>query len=140
MVESIGEDTETTLKIGDKVIPLYLGECGECSNCKNGKTNLCHVYPIGFNGLMTDGTSRMSIAATGERIYHLASCSTWSEYMVVDVNYVFKIDPNMSLSHASLLSCGFTTGFGAPWKEAQVSKGSSVVVFGLGVVGLGVPT
>ncbi|PWA69594.1 alcohol dehydrogenase 1 [Artemisia annua] len=137
MVESIGEDTETALKIGDVVIPLYLGECGQCSNCKNGKTNLCHIYPVGFNGLMNDGTSRMSIAATGERIYHHVSCSTWSEYMVIDVNYVLKIDPKMSLPHASLLSCGFTTGFGAPWKEAQVFKGSSVVVFGLGVVGLG---
>nr|GEZ73361.1 alcohol dehydrogenase-like 1 [Tanacetum cinerariifolium] len=137
MVESIGEDTATSLKVGDIVIPLYLGECGQCLNCKNGKTNLCHVYPVGFNGLMNDGTSRMTIAATGERIYHLASCSTWSEYMVIDVNYVLKIDPKMSLPHASLLSCGFTTGFGAPWKEAHVSKGSSVVVFGLGVVGLG---
>ncbi|PWA97385.1 Alcohol dehydrogenase, C-terminal [Artemisia annua] len=141
MVESIGEDTETTLKIGDIVIPLYLGECGQCSNCKTGKSNLCHIYPVDFNsGLMNDGTSRMSIAATGERIYHLFSCSTWSEYMVIDVNYVLKIDPKMCLPHASLLSCGFTTGFGAPWKEAQVSKGSLVVVFGLGVVGLGVPS
>ncbi|KAK1413546.1 hypothetical protein QVD17_35321 [Tagetes erecta] len=138
MVESIGDDVGTRVKPGDVVMPLYLGECGQCLNCKSGKTNICHAYPIGFSGLMSDGTSRMSVASTGEAIYHHFSCSTWSEYMVVDVNYVIKVDPRVPLPHASFLSCGFTTGLGAPWKEAAVSKGSSVVVFGLGVVGLGV--
>ncbi|KAI3683268.1 hypothetical protein L1987_83771 [Smallanthus sonchifolius] len=138
MVESIGEDVGTRFKPGDVVMPLYLGECGQCLNCKSGKTNICHVYPISFSGLMPDGTSRMSVASTGESVYHHFSCSTWSEYMVIDVNYVMKVDPRVPLPHASFLSCGFTTGLGAPWKEAPVSKGSSVAVFGLGVVGLGV--
>ncbi|XP_076916516.1 alcohol dehydrogenase 2-like [Bidens hawaiensis] len=138
MVESIGEGVGTRVKPGDVVMPLYLGECGECLNCKSGKTNICHVYPIRFNGLMRDGTSRMSVASTGETLYHHFSCSTWSEYTVIDVNYVIKVDPRMPLPQASFLSCGFTTGLGAPWKEAAVSKGSSVAVFGLGVVGLGV--
>ena len=40
--------------------------------------------------------------------------------------------------NASFLSCGFTIGYGAAWKEAKVEKGSSVVVLGLGPVGLGV--
>ncbi|GKD35878.1 alcohol dehydrogenase-like 1 protein [Tanacetum coccineum] len=38
----------------------------------------------------------------------------------------------MHLPYASFLSCGFTTGFGAPWKETQITKGSIVAVFGLG--------
>ncbi|KAL4561291.1 hypothetical protein LXL04_033455 [Taraxacum kok-saghyz] len=138
VVESVGEDVTAEVNPGDVVMPLYMGECGGCLNCKSGRTNICHVYPIdGFTGLMSDGTSRMSVAATGEAIYHHFSCSTWSEYMVINVNYVIKVDPKMSLPHASLLSCGFTTGLGAPWKEAPVTAGSSVAVFGLGVVGLG---
>ncbi|KAK9058348.1 hypothetical protein SSX86_023189 [Deinandra increscens subsp. villosa] len=137
-VESIGEDVGTHIKPGDVVMPLYMGECGQCLNCKSGKTNICHVYPISMDGLMRDGTSRMSVASTGERVYHAFSCSTWSEYMVIDANYVIKVDPRVPLSHASFLSCSFTTGLGAPWKEAAVTKGTSVVVLGLGVVGLGV--
>ncbi|KAF5822686.1 putative alcohol dehydrogenase [Helianthus annuus] len=137
MVESIGEDVGTWLKPGDVVMPLYLGECGECLNCKSGKTNICNVHPINLNGLMRDGTSRMSMALTGETAYHVFSCATWSEYTVIDVNYVIKVDPRVPLPHASFLSCGFTTGLGAPWKETAVTKGSSVAVFGLGVVGLG---
>ncbi|KAJ0682756.1 putative aliphatic (R)-hydroxynitrile lyase [Helianthus annuus] len=86
---------------------------------------------------MRDGTSRMSMVTTGETTYHLFSCATWSDYTVIDVNYVIKVDPRVPLPHASFLSCGFTTGLGAPWKETAVTKGSSVAVFGLGVVGLG---
>lgn len=139
IVESIGEDVSSDLNPGDTVIPLYLGECGKCLSCKSGRTNICSVYPINHNsGLMLDNTSRMSIAATGESIYHHFSCSTWSEYTVIDVNYVLKIDPKMPLAHASFLSCGFTTGLGATWKDTDIHKDSSVVVFGLGAVGLGV--
>ncbi|KAJ9558600.1 hypothetical protein OSB04_013214 [Centaurea solstitialis] len=137
MVESVGIDVKTEVKPGDIVIPLYLGECGQCLNCKSGKTNICHVHSIGTSGLMPDGSSRMTVAKTGETIYHHFSCSTWSEYMVVDINYVLKIDPKMPLPYASFLACGFTTGFGAPWKETPVHTGSSVAVFGLGAVGLG---
>ena len=138
MVESVGKDASLQVKPGDLVIPLYVGECGQCSNCKSGRTNFCNVYPMGLNGLMFDGTSRMSIAGTGETIYHHFTCSTWSEYMVINVNYVLKVDPKMPLPQASFLSCGFSTGLGAPWKEAPVPSGSSVAVFGLGAVGLGV--
>ncbi|KAI3697208.1 hypothetical protein L6452_30057 [Arctium lappa] len=138
MVESVGINVKTdVVKPGDVVIPLYLGECGECLNCKSGKTNICHVHTISMTGLMSDATSRMSVAKTGETIYHHFSCSTWSEYMVIDVNYVLKIDPKVPLPYASFLTCGFTTGFGAPWKETPIHKGSSVAVFGLGAVGLG---
>lgn len=118
-------------------MPLYLGECGDCLNCKSGKSNLCHVHPLNLTSLLPDGTSRMSISGTGEKLYHHLSCSTWSEYTVIDSNYVVKVDPKLPLPHASFLSCGFTTGFGSAWRTASVEKGSTVAVLGLGAVGLG---
>ncbi|XWS58013.1 hypothetical protein CRYUN_Cryun09bG0222500 [Craigia yunnanensis] len=99
------------------------------------KTNLCIKYPLSYNGLMLDGTSRISIG--GQTAYHALSCSRWTEYMVINVNFVLKIDPRTPLPDASFLSCGFSTGYGAAWKEAQVEKGSTVAVFGLVAVGLG---
>ncbi|PIA39950.1 hypothetical protein AQUCO_02600413v1, partial [Aquilegia coerulea] len=108
VVESIGEGV-IDLKEGDLVIPTYLGECRECENCISGRSNLCHKY----------------------------HCSTWSEYTVVNANYIVKFDPRLQLKHASLLSCGFSTGYGGAWKESKIEKGSSVAVFGLGAVGLG---
>ncbi|XP_011081820.1 alcohol dehydrogenase-like 1 [Sesamum indicum] len=134
VVESVGDEV-THVKVGDTVMPLYLGECGECQNCSSGRTNLCHKYPLDFSGLMADGTSRMSVG--GEKIYHVFSCSTWSEYIVLESYYAVKVDPRLSLPHASFLSCGFTTGFGSTWREVNVKKGSTVAVIGLGAVGLG---
>ncbi|KAG4979268.1 hypothetical protein JHK82_032518 [Glycine max] len=134
IIESVG-DQVTNLKEGDVVIPTYIGECQECENCVSEKTNLCMTYPVRWTGLMPDNTSRMSIR--GERIYHIFSCATWSEYMVSDANYVLKVDPTIDRAHASFISCGFSTGFGAAWKEAKVESGSTVAVFGLGAVGLG---
>ncbi|CAK7345738.1 unnamed protein product [Dovyalis caffra] len=119
----MGEGVED-LEEGDLVIPTFIGECQECENCKSGKTNLCLKYPLILNGLMPDGTSRMSI--NGQKLYHLMTCSTWSEYMVINANYVVKINPSIDLPHASFLSCGFSTGFGLAWREANVEEGSSV--------------
>ncbi|KAF7833252.1 alcohol dehydrogenase-like 2 [Senna tora] len=135
VVESIGEKV-TNVKVGDVVIPTFIGECQECENCISKETNMCLKYPPTFNGLMLDNTSRMSIR--GQRLYQLFSCATWCEYMVVEENYLLKVDPTIDLVHASFISCGFSTGFGAAWKEAKVQSGSTLAVFGLGAVGLGV--
>ncbi|WJX57479.1 hypothetical protein P8452_43036 [Trifolium repens] len=145
VIESVGDEV-TNLKEGDIIIPTYVGECQECENCVSGKTNLCLKYPVRFTGLMPDNTSRLSIQ--GQKLYHVLSCPTWSEYVVVDVNYLLKVDPAINLAYASFISCGFSTGYGAAWKEAKsngpnqvyyptVKSGSSVAVFGLGAVGLG---
>lgn len=152
VVESIGSGVQlkTKLQTGDIVIPTFLGECGDrCENCRSGRTNMCQTYPLqAFTGLMGDGTNRMWVrTGPGQqalRLHHFLSCSTWSEYTVMDANYLVKINRDhlntnaLPLRHASFLSCGFTTGFGAVWKEASVHKGSTVAVLGLGAVGLGV--
>ncbi|CAN4120221.1 unnamed protein product [Withania somnifera] len=131
-IESVGEDVRN-LKEGDIVMALYVGERKECPNCKSGRTNLCHKYAVDLSGLMLDGMSRMSIHR-GEVLYHGFSCSTWSEYTVITSNYAVKIDPQqITLPHASLLCCGFTTGYGATCREFHVEKGSTVAV-GLGVL------
>ncbi|KAK4256039.1 hypothetical protein QN277_008955 [Acacia crassicarpa] len=134
VVESVGEKV-TNFKEGDVVIPIYVGECGECENCVSKESNICLRYPLSVSGLMPDGTSRISVG--GQKAYHVFSCSTWCEYMVSDENYLMKVDPSIDLAHASFISCGFSTGFGASWKTAQIQSGSSVAVFGLGAVGLG---
>ncbi|MED6182961.1 hypothetical protein PIB30_033564 [Stylosanthes scabra] len=134
VVETVGDEVKN-LKEGDMVIPTYIGECQECENCISGESNLCLTYPLRLCGLMLDNTSRMS--CRGQKLYHPMGSATWSEYTVIDVNYLVKVDPSMNPAHASFISCGFSTGYGAAWKEARVERGSSVAVFGLGAVGLG---
>jgi S-(hydroxymethyl)glutathione dehydrogenase/alcohol dehydrogenase len=136
IVESVGEGV-TSVAPGDHIIPLYVPECRECKFCLSGKTNLCQKIRITQGqGLMPDGTSRFT--CKGQTIYHYMGCSTFSEYTVVPEISVAKINAAAPLEKVCLLGCGITTGYGAALNTAKVDAGSTVAVFGLGGVGLGV--
>ena len=136
IVEEVGEGV-TTLKKGDHVIPLYVPECGECRFCMSKKTNLCQkIRETQGRGVMPDGTSRFS--KDGRRILHYMGTSTFAEYSVIAEISLVKIDSHAPLDKVCLLGCGVTTGIGAVLNTAQVEKGTTVAVFGLGGIGLSV--
>ena len=136
VVEEIGAGV-TSVQPGDQVIPLYVPECGECKFCLSGKTNLCQaVRATQGKGLLPDGTTRFSV--NGDPLYHYMGTSTFSEYTVVPEIALAKINPQAPLEKACLLGCGITTGIGAVLNTAKVEAGATVVVFGLGGVGLSV--
>ncbi|KAJ6738371.1 alcohol dehydrogenase [Salix koriyanagi] len=64
--------------------------------------------------------------------------SSFSEYTVVHTGCAVKVSSAAPLEKICLLSCGLATGLGAAWNVADISKGSTVVIFGLGTVGLSV--
>ncbi|KAK7835634.1 alcohol dehydrogenase 1, partial [Quercus suber] len=135
IVESIGEGV-TDLKPGDHVLPVFTGECKECRHCKSEESNMCDLLRINTDrGVMiNDGKSRFSI--NGQPIYHFVGTSTFSEYTVLHVGSVAKINPAAPLDKVCVLSCGISTGLGATLNVAKPKKGSTVAVFGLGAVGL----
>jgi len=136
VVEEVGAGV-TSVQAGDHVIPLYTPECRECSFCKSGKTNLCQaIRATQGQGLMPDGTSRFS--KNGKPIFHYMGTSTFSEYSVLPEIAVAKINKAAPLDKVCLLGCGITTGIGAVLNTAKVEPGSTVVVFGLGGIGLSV--
>ncbi|XP_043827246.1 all-trans-retinol dehydrogenase [NAD(+)] ADH7-like [Dromiciops gliroides] len=135
IVESIGEGV-TTVKPGDKVIPLCLPQCGKCSSCINPNGNFCEKVDITGKGVLSDDTSRFT--CRGKPVYHFLSTSTFTEYTVVEESSVIKIDAAAPLEKVCLIGCGFSTGYGAAVKTAKVTPGSTCVVFGLGGVGLSV--
>jgi len=136
VVEEVGPGV-SSVKPGDHVIPLYTPECRECSFCKSGKTNLCQaIRATQGQGLMPDGTSRFSL--DGKTIYHYMGTSTFSEYSVMPEISVAKISNEAPLDKVCLLGCGITTGIGAVLNTAKVEPGSTVVVFGMGGIGLSV--
>lgn len=136
IVESIGEGV-THVAPGDHVIPLYTPQCYDCDFCKHPKTNLCQKIRLSQGkGVMPDGTTRFR--CNGKEIFHFMGCSTFSEYTVVADISVCKVNPEAPLDKVCLLGCGITTGYGAVLNNAQVEKGSTVAIFGLGCVGLAV--
>ncbi len=136
IVEEVGPGV-TSLAPGDKVIPLYIPECGTCDFCLSPKTNLCQsVRATQGKGLMPDGTSRFSI--NGKTLYHYMGTSTFSEYSVLPEVSLAKINAAAPLEKVCLLGCGITTGIGAVLNTAKVEPGSTIAVFGLGGIGLSV--
>ena len=126
-----------SLKKGDHVIPLYTPECRECKSCTSHKTNLCTaIRSTQGQGVMPDGTSRFSIG--GEKIHHYMGCSTFSNFTVLPEIAVAKIREDAPFDKVCYIGCGVTTGIGAVINTAKVEPGASVVVFGLGGIGLNV--
>lgn len=127
----------TSVKVGDRVIPLYIPECRNCEYCLSRKTNLCQAIRLTQGqGVMPDGTSRFSI--DGQKLYHYMGTSTFANYTVLPEIAVAKIREDAPFDKVCLIGCGVTTGIGAVINTAKVEPGSNVVVFGLGGVGLNV--
>ena len=79
---------------------------------------------------MMDGTSRYSF--NGQTIHHFVGVSSLSEYCVVAEVQVIKINKDAPINEVCLMSCGFSTGFGAAINTGRVGKESIVGVWGLG--------
>jgi len=127
----------TSVQPGDHVIPLYTPECRQCEYCLSGKTNLCQaIRATQGKGLMPDGTSRFSL--NGRMLHHYMGCSTFANHTVLPEIAVAKINPDAPFDKVCYVGCGVTTGVGAVINTAHVEPGSTVVVFGLGGIGLNV--
>ncbi|MDF1846946.1 MAG: S-(hydroxymethyl)glutathione dehydrogenase/class III alcohol dehydrogenase [Parvibaculaceae bacterium] len=136
VVVEVGEGV-TSLAVGDHVIPLYTPECRECDYCLNPKTNLCQsIRETQGQGLMPDGSSRFSYK--GKPVLHYMGCSTFANYSVVPEIALAKIRKDAPFDKVCYIGCGVTTGIGAVVNTAKVEPGSTVVVFGLGGIGLNV--
>jgi S-(hydroxymethyl)glutathione dehydrogenase / alcohol dehydrogenase len=135
VVEAVG-DGVTSVQPGDHVVTLFSPQCRECVHCKSPKTNLCLAIREQQNkGYLPDGTTRLSRG--GEPIRHFMGTSTFAEATVMPEIALAKISPDAPLDRACLFACGLSTGLGAAMYTAKVEPGSTCVVFGAGMVGLG---
>ncbi len=135
VVEQVGEGV-TSVAEGDHVVTLFSPQCGECVHCRSPRTNLCLAIREQQNkGYLPDGTTRLSRG--GEEIRHFMGTSTFAEYTVMPEIALAKISPEAPLDRACLFACGLSTGLGAAMFTAGVEAGSTCVVFGAGMVGLG---
>jgi S-(hydroxymethyl)glutathione dehydrogenase/alcohol dehydrogenase len=135
VVEAVGPGV-SLLEQGDHVVTLFSPQCGECIHCRDERTNLCLAIREQQNkGYLPDGTTRLR--RDGEEIRHFMGTSTFAEYTVMPEIALAKIDPEAALDRACLFACGLSTGLGAAINTAKVSEGSTCVVFGAGMVGLG---
>jgi S-(hydroxymethyl)glutathione dehydrogenase / alcohol dehydrogenase len=135
VVERVGEGVRD-IGPGDHVVTLFSPQCGVCIHCRSPHTNLCLAIREQQNkGYLPDGTTRLSRG--GEPIRHFMGTSTFAEYAVLPEIALAKVSPEAPLDRACLFACGLSTGLGAAMFTAKVQPGSTCVVFGAGMVGLG---
>lgn len=135
VVERLGPGVDS-LAVGDHVVTLFAPECGECLHCRSGRTNRClAIRDEQGRGYLPDGTTRLS--RDGHELRHFMGTSTFAEYTVMPEIALAKIDKAAPLEGASIFACGLSTGLGAAIYTADVQRGSTVAVFGCGLVGLG---
>ncbi|KAJ0106445.1 hypothetical protein Patl1_19273 [Pistacia atlantica] len=96
-----------------------------------------HV-PYSIHWGMPDIDQQTRFSIKGKPVYHYCAVSSFSEYTVVHSGCAVKVSSVAPLDKICLLSCGLAAGLGAAWNVADISKGSTVVIFGLGTVGLSV--
>jgi S-(hydroxymethyl)glutathione dehydrogenase/alcohol dehydrogenase len=135
VVEALGDGVRD-LALGDHVVTLFSPQCRECIHCESPRTNLCIAIREQQNlGHLPDGSTRLSRG--GDPIRHFMGTSTFAEYAVIPEIALAKVNPDAPLDRACLFACGLSTGLGAAMYTAKVQPGSTCVVFGAGMVGLG---
>jgi S-(hydroxymethyl)glutathione dehydrogenase/alcohol dehydrogenase len=129
----------TSVQLGDHVSASFIPSCGRCRYCSTGRQNLCDAGAGAMqNGMITDGTSRHWVTVNGEQVpvKLMAKLGTFAEYTCVAEASVIKVEPDLPLDAVALVSCGVATGWGSATKRAEVRPGDTVVVVGIGGIGI----
>ena len=139
--EGAGEVVEvganvTTLAPGDHVVLSFIPACGRCPSCAMGQQHLCDLGAFLLAGRqVTDFTARHH-ATDGTDLGVMCCVGTFEPYTVVSEASCVKIEPHIPLERAALVGCGVTTGWGSAVNAADVRSGETVVVVGLGGIGM----
>lgn len=127
IVESVGEGV-TGFRPGDRVVTTLIRSCGECRNCQRQAAPACTGAGPAAPTPLTD--------EDGNPVGHGLGTAAFAEMCVVDRSQAVVVDAGVAMEPAALLACGVITGVGAALNTAEIDSGSTVVVIGVGGVGL----
>lgn len=121
--------------LGDHVVCSFVPSCGHCDYCADGRAALCTPGAAANNaGTLLDGGFRLS--ENGRDVYHHLGISGFAEHAVVRTESLVKIDRDLDYEIAAVFGCAVLTGVGAMVHTANLRLGQTVLVVGLGGVGL----
>jgi S-(hydroxymethyl)glutathione dehydrogenase/alcohol dehydrogenase len=127
-VVSVGEGV-THVAPGDGVVLNWAPSCGSCHPCSLGEVWLCA-------DALTGAGNVYATTEDGTDLHPGLNVAAFAEETVVAANCVLPVPDGVPLTDAALLGCAVLTGWGAIHHSARVREGESVVVFGVGGVGL----
>lgn len=132
IVEDVGAGVDT-VRPGDHVVVCFNAWCGQCEQCLLGHPTLCLHRPL----RAPDDSPQLTW--NGERLGgSVSQINAFAEKMLLHERQVARIPDEMPLDVAALIGCAVMTGVGAAINTAAVRPMSTVVVFGIGGVGISV--
>jgi Zn-dependent alcohol dehydrogenase len=139
IVTKIGENVKS-LRVGDKVILNWAIPCNTCFQCQEGNQHICEKNsPVTAGNAVSGGHARLEATTlNGQPIERSFSIGTMATHTLVREAAAVKIHVEMPFASAAIVSCGVMTGYGSVVNAAKVKAGNSVVVLGVGGVGLNV--
>ncbi len=136
VVEKVGPGT-AGFEVGDHVIFSFLPGCGRCRWCASGMQNLCDLGATLLTGARPDDpTSYRMHTVDGQPVGQMCGISTFAEHTVVNIASAVKIEKDLPLDKVCLLGCGVGTGWGSAVNSAQVRPGDTVIIMGIGGIGI----
>ena len=134
IVEKVGAKV-TKFAPGDHVVGTFYS-CGCCPTCKRGKPTYC-LAGAKYNYSGRRGDMTFTTHKGNEEIYSaFFSQSSFATYMLTNEANTVKIREDVPIEIMGPLGCGVQTGAGAVINMLRPKVGSSIVVFGIGGVGL----
>lgn len=133
IIEEVGPGV-TRVKAGDHVVCSFIPNCGTCRYCATGRQSICDMGATILEGNLPGPRFPM----TGPRGDYggMSMLGTFSQWGVIHQNSVVKVDDDLPLDKAVLVGCGVPTGWGAAVNTADVAPGDTVVVIGIGGIGI----
>lgn len=128
-VVSVGPQVSSAAP-GDRVVLCWAPPCGHCWYCREGEPWLCEHS--------SDAATVPYAEVDGVPVYPGLSTGGFAQETVVSERAVLPVPDEVPLEHAALVGCAVMTGVGAVLNTASVRAGQSVLVVGLGGVGLSV--
>jgi alcohol dehydrogenase (nicotinoprotein) len=133
IIEEVGEGV-TRVKAGDHVVCSFIPNCGVCRWCATGQQAICDMGATILEGYLPGDR----FPFTGPQGSYGAMCmlGTFSQYATIHQNSVVKVDDDLPLDKAVLVGCGVPTGWGSAVNAANVQPGETVIVSGVGGIGI----
>jgi S-(hydroxymethyl)glutathione dehydrogenase / alcohol dehydrogenase len=135
VVESVGPQV-SGLAPGDPVVLTPVPPCGTCYWCVRGEPGVCVNASMITSNTFHDGST--GIARGDETVFRGVGLGAFAEYVLAPAAGAVKVGPDVPLDVACVIGCAVQTGVGAALNTAGVEPGASVLVMGLGGVGLSI--
>jgi NDMA-dependent alcohol dehydrogenase len=135
VIEQVG-DGVIDLAVGDHVIFSFLAVCGRCRWCAAGMQNLCDQGSAMQTGARPGDATSYRLAEDGTPVGQMGGLGTFSQYSTVSAQAAIKIDKSAPMDKVCLLGCGTCTGWGSAVNSAAVRTGDTVIVMGIGGIGI----